>query len=102
VEGLSALRARQFARLDVHSADETRLLVDNFNRAAASLDEQFRVLETVAQIDQLLLRSADLEHVLDTIMSRVQELDSMPERRDHLARCGCPRVAVAYSSRRAV
>src|SRR5580704_929129 len=74
VEGLSVLRARQFARLDVHSADETRLLVDNFNRAAASLDEQFRVLETLGQIDQLLLRSADLEHVLDTIMSRVQEL----------------------------
>ena len=74
LEGLSALPARQFARLDVHSVDETRLLVDHFNRAVASLDEQFRVLETLAQIDQLLLRSADLEHVLDTIMSRVQEL----------------------------
>jgi diguanylate cyclase (GGDEF)-like protein len=73
-EGLSALRARQFARLDVRSADEALLLIDNFNRAAASLDEQFRVLETLAQIDQLLLHSVDLEHVLDTIMSRVQGL----------------------------
>src|ERR1700689_5029245 len=33
-EGLSALRGRQFASLDVHSADEARLLIDNFNRAA--------------------------------------------------------------------
>ena len=72
--GLSALRARQFALLDVRSADEARLLIENFNRAAGSLDEQFRALETLAQIDQLLLRSADLEHVIDAIMSRVQEL----------------------------
>jgi hypothetical protein len=73
-EGLSALRARRFARLDVRAADEARLLIEDFNRAAASLDEQFRVLETLAQIDQLLLRSVDLEHVLDAILSRVQEL----------------------------
>src|SRR6202030_4606132 len=64
----------QVAPLDVSSADETLLLIEYFNRAASSLDEQFRALETLAQIDQLLLRSVDLEHVLDTIMSRVQAL----------------------------
>lgn len=72
--GLGTLRERQFAPLDVHSDDEIRLLIDNYNRAAASLDEQFRALETLAQIDQLLLRSGDLEDVLDAIMSRVQAL----------------------------
>lgn len=72
--GLSALRARQFSPLDVPAIDETRLLIQAFNSSAASLDEQFRALDTLAQIDQLLLRSVDLEHVLDAIMSRVQAL----------------------------
>src|SRR3984885_9505699 len=72
--GLSALRAREFTPLDVRSSDEARSLIENFNRAAGSLDEQFRALETLAQIDQLLLRSVELEHVLDAIMSRVQVL----------------------------
>jgi diguanylate cyclase (GGDEF)-like protein len=72
--GLTALRARQFSPLDVPAIDEARLLIQSFNSSAASLDEQFRALDTLAQIDQLLLRSVDLEHVIDAIMSRVQEL----------------------------
>jgi diguanylate cyclase (GGDEF)-like protein len=71
---LNALRVRQFGILCVPAVDEPRLLIEAFNRSAASLDEQFRALETLAQIDQLLLRSVELEDVLDAIMSRVQAL----------------------------
>jgi diguanylate cyclase (GGDEF)-like protein len=73
-EGLRTLRTRQFAPLEVRAADEARLLVDEFNRTAASLGEQLRALETLAQIDHLLLRSVDIEHVLDAIMSHLQSL----------------------------
>jgi diguanylate cyclase (GGDEF)-like protein len=73
-EGLRALRTRQFAPLEVRAVDEARLLVDEFNRSAANLGEQLRALETLAQIDHLLLRSVDIEHVLDAIMSHLQSL----------------------------
>jgi diguanylate cyclase (GGDEF)-like protein len=71
---LGSLRARQFGVLTVPAADEPGRAVEAFNRSVASLDEQFRALETLAEIDQLLLESAELERVLDAIMSRVQAL----------------------------
>ena len=71
---LGTLRAREFGVLTVSAADEPRQLVEAFNRSVVSLDEQFRALETLAQIDQLLLQSVELERVLDAIMSRVQTL----------------------------
>src|SRR3984885_15599991 len=73
-EGLRTLRTRQFAPLEVSAVDETKLLVDEFNRTAVNLGEQIHALETLAQIDHLLLRSVDLEHVLDAIMSHLQSL----------------------------
>jgi len=71
---LNALRARQFGVLAVPAAFEPRQLVEAFNRSVVSLDEQFQALETLGEIDQLLLQSAELERVLDAIMSRVQAL----------------------------
>jgi diguanylate cyclase (GGDEF)-like protein len=73
-EGLRTLRTHQFTPLEVSAVDETKLLVDEFNRTAASLREQIHALEILAQIDHLLLRSVDLEHVLDAIMSHLQSL----------------------------
>jgi diguanylate cyclase (GGDEF)-like protein len=72
--GLRELRTRQFVPLEVSAIDETRLLIDEFNRTAVNLGEQVRALETLAQIDHLLLRSVDLENVLDAIMSHLQTL----------------------------
>jgi diguanylate cyclase (GGDEF)-like protein len=71
---LGALRAREFGVLAVAAVDEPRQALEAFNRSVVSLDEQFRALETLAEIDQLLLTSAELEGVLDAIMSRVQAL----------------------------
>src|SRR6185437_15648172 len=43
-----------------------------FNHCAVSLQDQFRALETLGEIDKLLLGSAELEQVLEGILSRVQ------------------------------
>ncbi|HEY8508837.1 MAG TPA: EAL domain-containing protein, partial [Steroidobacteraceae bacterium] len=72
--GLQALAARRFDRLPAVGADEPRALIDEFNRSAAGLEEQFRALETLGEIDKLLLGSADLEQVLESILSRVQSV----------------------------
>jgi diguanylate cyclase (GGDEF)-like protein len=70
--GLTAMQARRFEPLTLTAADETRELVEAFNRCGASLFEQFHALETLGEIDKLLLGSAELEQVLDAILSRVQ------------------------------
>jgi len=70
--GLPGLQARRFEPLPAVGADEPRELIENFNRSAANLQEQFHALETLGEIDKLLLGSADLENVLEGILSRVQ------------------------------
>jgi diguanylate cyclase (GGDEF)-like protein len=70
--GLAALQAGRYEPLTVSGADETRPLMDTFNRSVATLREQFHALETLGEIDKLLLGSAELEQVLDAILSRVQ------------------------------
>jgi diguanylate cyclase (GGDEF)-like protein len=70
--GLPALQARRFEALPVVGSDEPRALIETFNRSAASLQEQFHALETLGEIDKLLLGSAELEQVLEGILSRVQ------------------------------
>jgi diguanylate cyclase (GGDEF)-like protein len=73
--GLAALQAHSFARLDVGAAaDEPRALLDAFNRCAWRLEEQFHALETLGEIDKLLLGATELEQALDAILSRVQSV----------------------------
>lgn len=70
--GLPGLQARRFEALPILGKDEPRQLIESFNRSAASLREQFHALETLGEIDKLLLGSAELEQVLEGILSRVQ------------------------------
>lgn len=70
--GLPALQAHAFERLTAAGDDEPRELIDEFNHCAKRLEQQFRALETLGEIDKLLLGSVDLEQVLDAILSRVQ------------------------------
>lgn len=70
--GIPGLQARRFEPLPTAGKDEPRELIESFNRSTASLREQFHALETLGEIDKLLLGSADLEHVLEGILSRVQ------------------------------
>ncbi|MEJ0037038.1 MAG: hypothetical protein WDO68_13325 [Gammaproteobacteria bacterium] len=71
-EGLRALAERRYDLLSVAAADEARDLVRAFNSSAAALEEQFRALETLGEIDQMLLGSAELEQMLESILERVQ------------------------------
>src|SRR3569833_322402 len=70
--GLPGLQARRFEPLPLVGTDEPRDLIATFNRAAASLQEQFQALETLGEIVLLLLGSAELEQVLEGILARVQ------------------------------
>ncbi len=70
--GLPGLQARRFEALPAAGTDEPRELIEIFNRCAASLRDQFHALETLGEIDKLLLGSAELEQVLEGILARVQ------------------------------
>lgn len=73
--GLIGLAAHRFGRLAVGgAADEPATLIEAFNRCAWRLEEQFRALETLGEIDKLLLGAAELEQMLDAILSRVQRV----------------------------
>jgi diguanylate cyclase (GGDEF)-like protein len=71
-EGLRALSERRYERLSVAAADETRDLVRTFNNSVTVVEEQFRAMQTLGEIDQLLLGSAELEQMLELILERVQ------------------------------
>ncbi len=43
-----------------------------FNSSVTVVEEQFRALQTLGEIDQLLLGSAELEQMLELILERVQ------------------------------
>ena len=73
-QGIPALQSRQFEPIAPCGADEPRALIEAFNSSAVSLYEQFHALETLGEIDKLLLGSAELEQVLDAILSRVQSV----------------------------
>src|ERR1700733_10709679 len=70
--GLALLPVRRYEPVLVSGTDELRGVVEGFNRTAMALHEQFRALETLGEIDKLLLGSAELEQVLDAVLSRVQ------------------------------
>lgn len=70
---LPALATRTFDRLPLgESADEPLRALKAFNRTVPRLEAQFHALETLGEIDKLLLGSAEMEQVLDVILSRVQ------------------------------
>lgn len=55
-------------------ADELGDAIDTCNLAAGRLTERLTALETLGEIDRLLLGSAELEQMLDTILSRVRSV----------------------------
>jgi len=53
-------------------ADELGEAIDDYNLAAVRLTDRLSALETLGEIDRLLLGSAELEQMFDTILTRVQ------------------------------
>ncbi|MFO1426828.1 MAG: EAL domain-containing protein [Steroidobacteraceae bacterium] len=75
VEGTRRLAQRDFdTPVAIAGNDEFALLGASFNRMADGLRRQFGALETLADIDRLLLRSPGLEPILDTVLPRIAEV----------------------------
>ena len=63
---------RDFAALvETSGDDEFGDLARSFNAMSGQLKQQFSALETLAEIDRLLLRTPDLERILDALLPRV-------------------------------
>jgi diguanylate cyclase (GGDEF)-like protein len=71
---ISELEARRFPPLRIEGGDEPRALLEALASCASSLEERFRTLETLGEIDHLLLGSAGIEQVLDAMLTRVRAL----------------------------
>jgi diguanylate cyclase (GGDEF)-like protein len=74
VDALGTQGDARSGRLVEVSADEVGDAISAYNTSAAVRAERLNALETLAEIDRLLLGSAELEQVLDTILSRVQAI----------------------------
>ncbi|MGH8259995.1 MAG: putative bifunctional diguanylate cyclase/phosphodiesterase, partial [Steroidobacteraceae bacterium] len=73
-DAITALAGLRFAPPHAIGADEPRALLDSLRSCASELEERFRILETLGEIDHLLLGSAGIEQVLDAMLSRVRAL----------------------------
>jgi len=63
---------RDFTSLiEASGDDEFSDLAQAFNAMSGQLKQQFSALETLAEIDRLLLRTPDLERILDALLPRV-------------------------------
>jgi diguanylate cyclase (GGDEF)-like protein len=71
---LQGLLERRSAAVVACGEDEPRALLETLINCGAGLEEQFRILETLAEVDRLLLGSAPLEQVLEAMLSRVRAL----------------------------
>jgi len=65
-------RAAMAPRVPGVEADELGDAIGAYNAVAGRLNERIAALETLGEIDRLLLASAELEQMFDTILSRVQ------------------------------
>jgi diguanylate cyclase (GGDEF)-like protein len=75
IAGTRRLSRRDFdAVVSVTSDDEVGELALSFNLMAASLKQQFETLETMGEVDRLLLRSPGLEQILDVLLPRIAAL----------------------------
>jgi diguanylate cyclase (GGDEF)-like protein len=66
------------AHVETRGDDEFGDLARSFNAMSGQLKQQFSALETLAEIDRLLLRTPDLERILDALLPRVAAVLGCP------------------------
>jgi diguanylate cyclase (GGDEF)-like protein len=72
VEGTARIAQRRFDRpVQLVGTDEFAELANSFNGMADRLRLQFSTLDTLSEIDRLLLRSPGLEQILDSVLPRI-------------------------------
>ena len=62
------------SKVVIESRDEFSDLADSFNTMGAKLSDQFQSLETMAEIDRLILSSQDAENIVQIVLVRIQEI----------------------------
>ncbi|MGH8220919.1 MAG: putative bifunctional diguanylate cyclase/phosphodiesterase [Steroidobacteraceae bacterium] len=73
-ESIAGLEERRFHPPRAIGADEPRDILDALARSASALEERFRTIETLAEVDHLLLASAGVEPVLEVMLARIRAL----------------------------
>lgn len=71
-DALRSLRDERFEIIIPRAADDIGTLIETANAGIAHVAERMRSLETLSEVDRLLLSSADLEQTLDAVLARVQ------------------------------
>jgi putative nucleotidyltransferase with HDIG domain len=74
-EGTRRIAARDFdSRVIIKSGDEFEELGASFNTMASQLDKQFKALNTLAEIDRVILSALDTDKIIDVVLSRIQDV----------------------------
>lgn len=71
---LRRLGSRVFAPMAAADADEVSDVIVAFNESGTRINARIHALETLSEIDNMLLGATDLEPALDAILSRVHEV----------------------------
>ncbi len=58
----------------VDSGDEFEELANSFNAMGGKLAEQFKTLETMGEIDRLILSSLDADNIVQIVLARIQDI----------------------------
>jgi len=73
IRGTRRIASREFdSVIDVSSDDEFEELAISMNRMARNLGNQFETLQTLSEVDRLILSRADIETVLETVLARMR------------------------------
>jgi diguanylate cyclase (GGDEF)-like protein len=73
-DGIEDLGATGFAEVTAVGRDDMWPLIQAFNRSALRVRQQHANLQTLSEVDRLLLQPGGLEPVMDAILTRVQRV----------------------------
>ncbi len=73
-DGFQDLAATGFAQVPLSGRDDMQGLLEAFNRCAQRVRQQHANLQTLSEVDRLLLQPGGLEPALDAILTRVQRV----------------------------
>lgn len=62
------------APVEISSGDEFEGLADTFNAMTKRLSRQFRTLQTLAEIDRIVLSSLDADYIVETLIERIGDV----------------------------
>jgi diguanylate cyclase (GGDEF)-like protein len=72
--GFQDLAATGFAEVAAAGQDDMLVLIRDFNHCAQRMRMQYANLQTLSEVDRLLLQTGGLEPVIDAILTRVQRV----------------------------